>query len=52
MSNVYRLQTVTSKGHIGEYCLKNKLVAIGWSLLDLEEALRSDIKNDYSKFCV
>lgn len=52
MSNVYRLQTITSKSHIGEYCLKNKIVAIGWSLLGLEEVLRSDIKNDYRKYCV
>ena len=31
---VWRLQTSTSKGDISEYCLKNNIAAVGWSLFD------------------
>ena len=43
--SVWRIQKTTSKGDIADYCLKNNIVAIGWSLS--EEANREKL-NDLS----
>lgn len=42
--SVWRLQTRTGSGHICEYCLNNSVAAMGWSLSDISEAERNNIK--------
>lgn len=42
--SVWRLQTRTGSGHICEYCLKNSVAAMGWSLRDISETERKSIK--------
>lgn len=47
---VWRLQTKTSGGRIGQYCLDKGVVAVGWSLLNLSQAIRTTIK-DFKQYC-
>lgn len=47
--NVWRLQT---KANICDYCLKNNIAAVGWSLLNITETERKNIKTfeDFEKY--
>lgn len=45
--SIWRIQTKTSKGDIAEYCLRNKIAAVGWSLTEYSN--RSEFFN--LKFC-
>lgn len=49
---VWRLQTSTSKGRIAEYCIKNNVIAMGWSLKEVSENERKSIKTfeQYTEF--
>lgn len=49
---VWRLQVNTGGANIADYCLKNHVVAMGWSLDDIPENERETIKTfeDYDKF--
>lgn len=42
-NHVWRLQTITLKGDISGYCLKNNIAALGWSLLEIEQRNRESI---------
>lgn len=48
--SVWRIQTNTSKGDIADYCIKNNIAAVGWSLI--EHANRSELNNlSFSNYC-
>ena len=47
---VWRLQTKTAGGKIGDYCLKKGIAAVGWSLRELDPAIRKTICN-FSMYC-
>lgn len=52
---VWRLQVNTGEDSIAEYCIKNNVAAMGWSLKELPESERENIKNiktfeDYCKY--
>ena len=47
---VWRLQTKTAGGKIGDYCLKNGIAAVGWSLRELDQTIRKTICN-FSMYC-
>lgn len=52
---VWRLQVNTGEDSIAEYCIKNNVAAMGWSLKELPESERKNLKNiktfeDYCKY--
>lgn len=46
---VWRLQTKTDGGRIGQFCLDKGIAAVGWSLLNVAQSEREKIQN-YSQF--
>lgn len=46
---VWRLQTKTSGGRIGQYCLDKGIAALGWSLLKIAQSERETIV-DYDQY--
>lgn len=57
MCTIWRLQTKTGgepdkEQHIGEYCYNNKLIAMGWNLVDkkIPQYDRESIREDFDKY--
>ena len=49
-TTIWRLQTNTSKGDISEYCIKNSVAAVGWSLLNYPN--RYELRNlEFENYC-
>ena len=42
---VWRLQVKTGNKNIAKYCIENHVAAMGWSLKELPESERKNIKN-------
>jgi hypothetical protein len=47
---VWRLQTNTDGGHIGQYCLDHRVAAMGWSLITCPQHIRKSIGVDFEKY--
>lgn len=50
--SIWRIQSVPSKGSIGQYLIDHNIAAIGWSLLDLSQSERESIHDfdTYEKY--
>lgn len=50
-TQIWRLQTNTSGGKIGQYCINHNVAAVGWSLLNLSPKDREAISS-FEQYCV
>lgn len=48
---VWRLQTNTAGGKIADYCIKNNVAALGWSLKEICQSDREQIGKDFKTYC-
>lgn len=49
--SVWRLQTRTAAGNISDYCIKNNIVALGWSMRDELSVSERDSITDFDVYC-
>lgn len=49
--SVWRIQTRTSKGDISQYCLKNNIAAMGWSLLEYPGSICELEFDNFEDYC-
>jgi hypothetical protein len=48
--SIWRLQVITGGNNISQYCLKNDVAAMGWSLSDIQDSKRATIRT-FQDYC-